>query len=101
MHRLGARVGADARERRRVDGLQTHEMKRAWLPAKSPDDAGLVGDDAVVLRVAIDDGHGDDGIGVHVLCGQRGDVNIGERVTVDDQEAIRFQHGQGTGRTTG
>src|SRR6185503_7863350 len=68
---LRLHVGPHPGEYRRIDDLDTNEMKGAWFAPESADDSSCISDDAVVLGPAIDDGHRDERVGVDVLLRHR------------------------------
>ncbi len=84
-------VGIDPGEYRSVHHLNADEVERSRLAAESADDAAAVGDDAVVVGPAFDHRHRDERIGVDVLCRHRAQVDVRQRVAVDDQESIGGQ----------
>ena len=69
--------------------LDADEVERLRAPRPNPRTMPLgVGDDAVVVGPAVDDRHRDERIGVDVLLRHRAQVDVGQRVAVDDQESI-------------
>ena len=57
--------------------------------------------DAVVARSAVDDRHRDERVGVECCARQRAKIDVGERVAVDDQEAIGGEQRHGARRAAG
>jgi hypothetical protein len=61
--------------------------------------ARIVGNHRVITRIRVDDRHRDKRVGVDVLPHERWQIDVGQRVAVDDEEPVRFQQRDGARRS--